>query len=155
MEIEYLKELQKNPYRSGKLDLNNEPIPESEIIHLEQLYNQGKTFPKALRELLHLAGNFCYVLDYGVNESQEELQEYVREKLDFRNKIISRPFFVIDIYNVGTQCLFVYLDEGNNPPVYEGFYSDKTSEWIRLISYSLSKYIDTLLVEVKEGKNPF
>jgi len=146
MEIIYLKELQDNPNRRGDPKFNNEPILESEILHLEQLYNAGNTFPKALRELLYLAGNYCYVLDYGISESQEELQDYVREKLEFRNKVISRPFFVIDVYNVGTQCLFIYLDEGNDPPVYEGLYSDKTSEWVRLISYSLSEYINTLII---------
>jgi len=155
MNIEYLKELEKNPYRFGKPDLNNEPISEIEIIHLEQLFNDGNTFPKAVRELLYLAGNYCYVLDYGDNDSQEELQEYVREKLEFRSKVITRPFFVIDVYNVGTQCLFVYLDEGDNPPVYEGLYSDPTQGWIKLISYSLSEYINTLIISVREGENPF
>lgn len=153
MVIEYLKELQKNPYRYGKTHLNNEPIPESEIIHLEQLYNQGKTFPKALRELLHLAGNFCYVLDYGVNESQEELQEYVREELKEEEKEIARLYFVIDVYNAGTQFLFVYLDEGENPAVYEGYYRKSKSP--RLINESLSGYIDSIIENVKEGFGPF
>lgn len=155
MQIEYLKELEKNPYRFGKPNFNNEAIPETEIIHLEQLYNNGNTFPKALRELLFLAGDYCYILDYGISESQEELQEYVREYLDETNKTITRPFFVIDVYNAGDQFLLVYLDEGDDPPVYEASYYENPSSWIRLLSYNLSKFIYNKIVRVKEGRNPF
>jgi hypothetical protein len=155
MEIEYLKQLENNPFRFNYPDINNEPTPESEILHLEQLYNQGKTFPKALRELLYLAGNFCYVLDYGINESQEELQEFVREELNYYNKEISRPFFAIDVYNASDQFLLIYLDEGDNPAVHEAIYYENSLRWIRLISYNLSQYIDNLIVRVKEGRNAF
>ena len=156
MQIEYLKELEKNPYHLGFPKLNNKPISETEILHLEQLYNNnGNTFPKALRELLYLAGNYCYVLDYGISESQEELQQFVRGELNYYNKIITRAFFVIDVYNAADQFLLVYLDEGENPPVYEASYYENSSSWIRLISYNLSEYLNNLIIRVKEGRNPF
>lgn len=54
MIIEYLKTLRDNPIING---YNIEGISETEIQQLEQLYNNGNTFPKVLRELLYLAGN--------------------------------------------------------------------------------------------------
>jgi len=155
MEIVYLKELQDNPNRRGDPKFNNEPILESEILHLEELYNAGNTFPKALRELLYLAGNYCYVLDYGISESQEELQEFVRGELNYYNKEISRPFFAIDVYNASDQFLLIYLDEGDNPAVYVASYYEDSSGWTRLLSYNLSKFIDNKIARVKEGRNAF
>ena len=155
MEIEYLKELHNNPNRRGDPNFTIKPILEPEIVYLEQLYNAGNTFPKALRELLYLAGNYCYVLDYGISESQEELQGFVRGELNYYNKEISRPFFAIDVYNASDQFLLIYLDEGDNPAVHEAHYYENSLGWIRLISYNLSQYIDNLIVRVKEGRNPF
>jgi hypothetical protein len=66
MEIKYLKELELNPTLRNQ---TIKPIPESEISELEQLYNDGKEFPLALRELLFLAGSYCYVLDYGIDDT--------------------------------------------------------------------------------------
>ena len=125
MKIQYLIELQNNPTKFGKL-INSSivPISEEEIKQLETKYNNGKQFPKALRELLFLAGNDCYVLDYGLDDSQQELQEFVRGRMREKNRVITRPFYVIDVYNALDQFQFVYLDEKDDPAVHEGHYWD-------------------------------
>ena len=160
MEIQYLKLLKDNPEAyPNDIDYKGaiKPIPMEEIIHLEQLYNNSNPFPVALRELLFIAGESCYVLDYGLDETQEELQEYVREKLIRKGRVINRPFFVIDVYNSGDQFLLVYLDEGDNPAVYEAHYYDHSDwpDWISLVTENLSTYINVLIERVKQGRNPF
>ena len=115
MDITYLKQLERTRNKNSWI---NESISLEEIKQLEQIYNNNKPFPKALRELLFLAGNYCIVLDYGLNDTQQELQEFVRENMQEENRIITRPFYAIDVYNAGDQFLFVYLDEGDDPEVY-------------------------------------
>ena len=156
MEIKYLKDLRDNPTihaRSHSWTL--EPMPETEIVELEKFWNQGNPFPVALRELLYLAGHYCYVLDYGIEETMQELQEFVREEMVDHNKTIARPFFVIDVYNAATQFLFVYLDENDDPAIYQGYYSLDVAIWITLVSPTLSNYINSLIKIVKSGQNPF
>ena len=137
-----------------------QPISEAEIISLESAYNNGHTFPSALRELLFLAGNYCYVLDYGMNDSQEELQQYARENLTEygRTFSINRPFYVIDVYGASDQFIFVYLDEGQNPMVYEAVLFHKLESegsWIRELKVSLSEYIELGIKKILSGINPF
>ncbi len=160
MTIEYLKKLKDYPAAypfdtAYKDEISG--ITEKEIVELEQLFNSGSTFPKALKELLFLAGNRCYALDFGLNETQQELQEFVREIMLEENRVITRPFYVIDVYNAGDQFLFVYLDEGDNPAVYIGHYWDSNDRpnWINLVSPSLSNFIDNKIERVKSGQNPF
>lgn len=160
MELEFMKDLRDNPAaypNSAGFKGLIKPITASEIDHLEELYNNGSKFPKALRELLLLAGKSCYVLDYGLYDTQQDLQESVRTYMSEESRVIDRPFFAIDIYNHSDQFLFVYLDEGVNPAVYEGFYEDRDDlpSWITLVSKSLSSYIETLIDRVKMGRNPF
>lgn len=151
MDIVYLKKLEQNPYKNS---WRNESIPVAEIQQLEQLYNNGNVFPQSLRELLFLAGKYCIVLDYGVEDSQEDLQEYVRGKMMNKGKIITRPFYVIDIYNGVDQFVFIYLDEGDNPGVFEAHYYEN-QDWITKVDNTLSKYINDLVERVKQGRNPF
>lgn len=158
MEIVYLNKLQNNPVKYGVTkNFPIIPISEQEITQLEQLYNNGNSFPKALKELLFLAGGDCYVLDYGLNETQQELQEFVRENMQEENRVITRSFYAIDVYNAGDQFLFVYLDEGDNPAVYIGHYWDSNDRltWINLVTPSLSNFIDRKVERVKNGQNPF
>lgn len=159
MKIQYLIELQNNPTKFGKL-INSSivPISEEEIKQLETKYNNGKQFPKALRELLFLAGNDCYVLDYGLDDSQQELQEFVRGRMREKNRVITRPFYVIDVYNALDQFQFVYLDEKDDPAVHEGHYWDSKEDrpnWITLVDTSLSKYIEDLIERVKKQTKSF
>ncbi len=153
MEIEFLKYLEENPIKKGiSNDWPIKPIPLCEIETLETTYNNGNPFPKALRELLYLAGEYCYVLDYGVHDSQGALQIAERQYLIDQGNTISRPFYVIDCYNDYDQFLFVYLDEGDNPPVYEFMLGEGS---IRMIDKSLSIYINKSIDLVKRGINPF
>ncbi|AXG73629.1 hypothetical protein DVK85_05040 [Flavobacterium arcticum] len=157
MQIEYLQDLLNYPTRPGntKSYWFNTPIPETEITALEDLYNNGAPFPKALQELLYLAGDYCYVLDYGINESQQELQEDVRELINEYGKQITRPFYAVDVYNGNDQCLFIYLDEGDDPFVHEGYYSDPESTWITKLKLKLSEFINYRVKRVQEGRSPF
>lgn len=162
MEIKYLLALRDNPVAyPNDTDYKGEvkPISLAEIINLEQLFNGGNQFPKALRELLYLAGSYCYVLDYGgETEDQQDLQETVRVYVANNNKVISRPYFVIDTYNEGDQFLFVYLDEGDDPQVHEAVFYDQTDfpDWIHKTSPgSLSQFISARIERFKTGQNPF
>jgi len=155
MEIEYLIYLKDNP--SGNWSV--EPISLQEIVHLEKLYTNGNSFPKALKELLFLAGKYCYVLDYGVFESQQQMQDFVRSEMVDENRVITRPFFAVDVYNSGDQFIFIYLDEGDDPPTYEAhLYHDPMrdgGDWIWQVTPSLSALINHGIDRVKQGRNPF
>ncbi|MCR8558958.1 hypothetical protein KXD93_14975 [Mucilaginibacter sp. BJC16-A38] len=128
-----------------------------QIIALEASYNGGRPFPTVLRELLYIAGQNCYVLDYGPNDSQNELQEWVRESLLADNdRQISRPFFAVDMYG-GDKFLFVYLDEGkDDPDLYEATpYDEPEAIWISYINGTLSTLINNRLINILSGYNPF
>lgn len=156
MNIVYLKELQSNP----SLEINQSGhfstisgITEIEISQLEQLYNNGTPFPKVLKELLYLAGNECYVLDYGRANDQQELQEIARKQMQDNDILENRPFYVFDFYS-GYSFLFIYLDEGDNPDVYQGTpYSDEN--WKKKINHNIQSLINNRITRVKEGTNPF
>jgi hypothetical protein len=153
-DIQYLQKLRDNP-TMGRWQ--NIPIPISEITQLEALYNSGNPFPKALKELLFLAGGRCIVLDYGATNSQQHLQEWVRQELLENGKVFSRPFYAIDVYD-GDYCIFLYLDEGDNPPLYYVYYEDEAagdSLPLRQIQPSLSNLINNRVQRVIEGFNPF
>ncbi len=152
MEIEYLTELINHSYInfSGQT-VKNKPLPIEEIKTLEKQFNNVAIFPKALKELLFLAGGYCDGLDYGLCETQQELQNIVKEVLEDSNLKIERPFYVIDIYNGGDQFFFVYLDEGNNPKVYEAI-SEYQQLRIKQIGNSLSEFIAHLIALKKEER---
>ena len=154
MDITYLKQLERTPNKNSWI---NESISLEEIKQLEQIYNNNKPFPKALRELLFLAGNYCIVLDYGLNDTQQELQEFVRENMQEENRIITRPFYAIDVYNAGDQFLFVYLDEVDDPAVYQASYEDRSDRpnWINKVTPTLSNFVNRKIERVKNGQNPF
>lgn len=114
MEIKYLHILVQYPELDG---WKNRGIPENEILLLEHFWNEEKPFPKVLKELLLLAGSFCYALDYGIYDSQIELQQEERkELLNVDNLIIPRPLFFVCLASTSLP-LFIFLDEGENPPL--------------------------------------
>lgn len=155
MTIEYLTQLRDNPVEypdDASNRFENEGVSESEILQLEQLYNNGNPFPKALKELLCLAGNFCYVFDYNIHNNQQEIQEWVREDMVEMNRIISRPFYAFDLYS---GFLFIYLDEGDNPDIYEAQPFSAGNDWIRKTSNTIKSLSEKRILRVKEGLNPF
>lgn len=154
MDIKYLKALKDNP--TGQGGLRNRPISLNEITQLEQEFNNSKPFPQALRELLYLAGSFCYILDFGLHDSQKELQEDVREWLIEDNRTINRPFFAIDIYNVFEEFVMVHLDEEENPEIYCIYLPvDNSMPWYRSLGSTLSQFCESRIARVKRGENPF
>ncbi|MEO3408197.1 hypothetical protein AAFN85_30060 [Mucilaginibacter sp. CAU 1740] len=158
MEIEYLNQLNKYPSvtRARGYVKYLKPIAMDEIISLEKTYNGGNPFPKALRELLYIAGEYCYVLAYYKN-NQAKMQEIAREDLADYELSISRPFYVVDVYNAHDQFLFVYLDEGkDDPTLYEAvFGGDAARGWIHTLNTTLAQFINSGLVDYLNGENPF
>lgn len=158
MKIEKLTYLKDNPSaHPNDEDYKGtiKPISIEEIEHLEQLYNSGNLFPQALRELLYLAGKDCYVLDF-MFDTQEELQTEVREWLLNFDRSITRPFFAIDAHNPGEQFLYVYLDEGDNPIVYQAHLPIRNDILpFTSLQRTLSDFINVHIDMVKKGYNPF
>lgn len=130
-----------------------------EIMELETIYNSGNQFPASLRELLFLAGRRCYVLDYGLNDTQQEMQDDAREWLSDLNFNITRPFFVIDIHNGSDNFLFVYLDEGIDDPIVYFYMLDTNPNPrypnLRATSYSLTALVKERVGYLQNGINPY
>ncbi|WP_113638716.1 hypothetical protein [Nubsella zeaxanthinifaciens] len=155
MEIKYLSYLKDNPVEKGVTrDWKNQPIPLTEIEQLEALYNNNTPFPKALRELLFLTGNSCYLLDFAIF-NQQQMQEHVRKYLNYGNKTITRPFYAIDVYHASDQMLFVYLDQGDDPIVWNALYEYPIDKWLEPTGLKISEFITSRINSVKKGMNPF
>jgi hypothetical protein len=157
MDIKYLINLKNlNSVLPSKY-FPNESISLEEVSQLEQTYNKGNIFPKILKEYLLIAGKYCPVIDKGIFSSQQELQEFVREELEHYGKIFTRPFFAIEIYS-GDWCLFIYLDEGDNPNLYCAYYDDEAagfSEPLRKMGHNISSLINSRIQRIKENMNPY
>ncbi len=155
MNIEYLKTLRDNPADFGvTMNYTNRGIPLTEIEQLEQTWNNGNPFPKALRELLFLAGDFCYVFSYGISDTQQALQERWREQMLDAGKTIIRPFYVVDTWGPD-QFYFVYLDEGDNPYIYEALSYEDSSIWLERLDDTIKSMSEDRIARVKRGENPY
>ena len=151
MEIQYLKLLKDNPSRDGRINM---PLSETEILQLEQIYNNSNSFPRVLKELLFLAGEYCIVMDYGISNNQHDFQEFVREDLLEFGKIFTRPFFAVETYS-NDYVIFLYLDEGDNPRLYRVFYNDAAADFeqpIKQLNHTLLSLINNRVQRVKEGE---
>lgn len=160
MEIKYLRLLRDNPvgYPNSQIPRPIIPLSISEIEELENLYSSGNSFPQVLREMLYLAGKSCYVLDYGYDGSIEKMQQTVRRFMSQYNRVLTRPFLVLDVYNVLDQFLFVFLDEGDDPVVYQAHYDPdhmEPGQWYKAMLPSLSTFINRVVQRVKEGGSAF
>ncbi|MGH1385823.1 hypothetical protein [Kordia sp.] len=152
MIIEYLQTLRDNPQIDGLID---EGIQETEILQLEQLYNSGNPFPKVLKELLYLAGNFCNFLDFSIYDSQQEMQDEERSELTSLYSVtISRPHYFIDLSSHG-RPVFMYLDEGDNPPLYQILNNPTQANYTENGKGSLKSLIEARIGLHLEGYNPF
>ncbi|TDQ77459.1 hypothetical protein [Sphingobacterium yanglingense] len=162
MNIKYLKSLQDYPSHwpnatDGIFD-HIEPLSIGEIEGLELTFNNGLPFPLALRELLYLAGKSCYTLDYGYQGSIQKMQQDVRKFMQKWDRELTRPFLVIDVYNILDQFLFVFLDEGEDPVVYQAEYDPDDlpeGQWYEAMQPSLSTFINKVVARVKAGGSAF
>lgn len=152
MTIKILKDLQDYIPING---FANEPISDQEINALEIQYNDGKPFPTALRELLSIAGKYCYLLEYGTAKTQQQLQNRGKRILDIANLSISRPYYVIDLST--DDFSYIYLDEDQVDPIMHSIYSNDNYEEGHFYSFemTLSQYINSRLELVKKGYTPF
>ena len=97
MKIEVLFDLRDYQIKyKDKIRFPDEGIPLSEIEALEQHWNNGHPFPKALRDLLFLAGESCNFLDYNFYDSQHEMQLECREEMEEGGYLFNRPFYIIE-----------------------------------------------------------
>lgn len=151
MNIEYLQQLRDH----NKRKFTDEGISLSQITQLEQLYNGGNSFPKVLKELLFLAGNYCNYLDYGIYDSQLELQNEERIELaDLHGITIPRPFFFVDLASHGLP-VFIFLDEGDNPPLNQLENHPTQSKFYRRTGGTLQTLINSRIQNYLQGYNPF
>lgn len=146
MEIKYLQKLKDYDSSSDNYyKLINESISLEEISQLENLYNGGKSFPKALQELLFLAGKFCFILDFRGNKTQQEIQQRAYQMLKEENLNIKRPFYVIDFGE--DDFSYIYLDEINEDPILYCAYMSEDDDRGNFFSLkaTLSEYINSEL----------
>jgi hypothetical protein len=134
MNILYFKPLQEYNY-----DLNpatkereyNLGYTMDEIKALELEFNNGTPFPKALQELLYLAGKRCNVHHISHDDPDDieaddwwGMAELTREIKNVGQNIyginpadmFTKPFFALSCPNGEDGGQFVYLDEGDDPP---------------------------------------
>lgn len=152
MTIEYLQILQGHNTMDGFIDKG---LTETEINHLEQLYNNNTSFPKILKELLFLAGKSCNFLDYSIYDNQQEMQDEERLELqELHDIIITRPFFIIDLASYGLP-LFIFLDEGENPLLNQLEDEPSQSKYYRRTGGTLKDLITSRIQNYLQGFNPF
>jgi len=157
MEIECLQKLKDNPERYPKdreFRFGIKGISIEEIQDLEKLYNNGNHFPKCLRELLFLSGEYSYTFDYGISDSQKEMQEEVRETLKITERVISRSFYVLGV--IESKFLFVYLDEKEDPQIYSADPWNSSWVWTRNIpNRTIKSYVEFYIDNMKKYGDNF
>lgn len=162
MDIIYQTRLNNTPIIRSKFNnyiFKLSPLTVESIVSLESTYNNGHVFPASLRELLFLAGQECYILDYGMNGTQEEMQNDARSWLIDYDFSLTRPFFVIDVHRGSEVFLFVYLDENlNDPNVYQANMNkhiDPDYYWLTDLQASLSSFVNARIDNILNGYNPY
>lgn len=151
MTIQYLQLLKEH----NKRNFTDEGLTLSEITQLEQLYNNGNPFPVILKELLFLAGKFCNYLDYSIYDSQQELQNEERLELqELYGITIPRPYFFVDLSSNGLPA-FIFLDEGDNPPLNQLEKYPTQSNYYRRTGGTLQTLIGSRIQNYLDGYNPF
>jgi hypothetical protein len=160
MTIQYLQKLKNNPsleiQGSGSF-ITLQGLSLNEVEQLENLYNNGNEFPLVLKELLLIAGKRCYAFDFGEigNQVQEKMQEYSRMLMQKNNRTIVRPFYAIDL-NVSGEFLFIYLDEGDNPQIYNAAPWEESTEWIELFpNVTIQSIVESKIILIRNGENPY
>lgn len=152
MEIKYLERLKIN---NKKGTLTNKGLSLEQISHLEIIFNNANPFPKVLKELLFLAGEYCGFLEFGAFEDQEEMQNEMRsDLLEFNNLVIIRPFFCIDIASYSAP-VFMFLDEGDNPTLCQILREPTNENYYRRIGVDLKEFINISIENYLNGEGAF
>jgi hypothetical protein len=148
MNILYFKPLQEYNYHLHPVTLEkeyNRGYTMDEIKALELEFNNGTPFPKALQELLYLAGKKCNVhqiyhdypsdplddLDpwWGMAELTREIKNVGQNIYGINPAdMFAKPFFALSCPNGEDGGQFVYLDEGDDPPFRVWQFGDGTFE---------------------------
>ncbi len=115
---------------------------------------QWQSISKGITRTAFLAGEYCYVFNYGVYDTQQELQEFMREDMADNGKSITRPFYVMDTWNAD-QFSFIYLDEGDNPYIYDANSYKNGSNWFYKTNYTIKSLAESRIESVKRGENPY
>lgn len=112
--MEYLQLLENNLTWGNK---KCEGVSVSDIDALE--VKVDKTFPKAYREFLELAGEYFPYLHAGDASFSllEEIQEWLKEETLEYKQNLEKECWAFQVYDAEQFYLF-YLDEGDNPAVY-------------------------------------
>ena len=144
MTLKYLKKLAEN-VTIGKSTVRG--VSEEEIRVVEEKFDIQ--FPKAYREFLLLAGEYCGALPLYDTASLEELaadwhQEIMKETLEDFGTVIDKPFWLYAESNGCEQFAFFYLDEGDDPFIYRVDYDiyDDDKQVITKSELTFSQMID-------------
>ena len=148
MTIKYLQELESLNYQAIGRNSVNDPMSITEIVSLEQQYNNSQPFPVVLRELLNIAGNGCPLLDL----EPENLQTWIRTEVIETGNTITRPYFGFD-FKDGSFCL-VFTDENTHDPkvyVVELYPSFTGTEFLAESETTLLKLLKFRIDRIKRG----
>ncbi len=143
MEIQYLQNLENSPVKGDAVIPKDRGVSEIEIIAFEQ--KVGLPLPKALKEFLFLSGEYCLSIE--ANATNQGLDEYefrneqFQENLDDAKIAISRPYYILTERS-GEYFHFIYLDDGENPPVYNIYCWDDEKYKLEKRANSFSDWID-------------
>ena len=148
MEIKYLTKMKNTP-KIGRFE--NKGISELEIAKLESEFKIK--FPQAYKEFLFLGGKREFILEGWSTEAQylDWIQANIKESMDDVNLKL-KPFFVFAEYN-NNQCLFFFLNDGENPPIYvyaeDKVHQNEKGEFVYYVKQDnfFSEYIDRCIDE--------
>lgn len=147
MEIKYLKKMKDTP-KIGQWV--NRGISEQEIAKLEQEFNIS--FPQAYKEFLYLGGDFQNCVEWSTNyEYLDWRQDNIKDSMANVNLHL-KPFFAFADFE-GHNCLFFFLGDGENPPIYvyaeDKFHQNEKGEFVYYVKQDnfFSEYIDRCIDE--------
>ncbi|AQW97242.1 SMI1/KNR4 family protein [Elizabethkingia anophelis] len=147
MEIKYLKKMKDTP-KIGQWV--NRGISEQEIEKLEQEFNIS--FPQAYKEFLYLGGDFQNCVEWDTNYVHIDwTQDNVKDSMANVNLQL-KPFFAFGEYGCD-QCLFFFLNDGENPPIYvyaeDKVHQNEKGEFVYYVKQDnfFSEYIDRCIDE--------
>ena len=143
MEIQYLQNLENSPIKGDSVIPKDRGVEEAKILSFEQTI--GIPLPKALKEFLFLSGEYCLSIEtsatnQGLN-NYEIRKEQFQEAQNYSKVTIRKPFYVVTERS-GEYFHFIYLDEGETPPVYTVYCWDEEEYELEKKANSFSDWID-------------